>query len=95
MAVTEKVSVTLGREELKHAKVLASRTGVSLSSFISEALRARIEAQARKEAALALVRSFEPEDLPTERETTSLLNLWKSPPSKRRSAGAARARRAR
>lgn len=94
MAATEKISVTLGREELKHAKVLATRTGVSLSSFISEAVRARIEAQARKEAALALVRSFAPEDLPTEGEAKALLARWKAPPSKSRKTRP-RARRAR
>jgi hypothetical protein len=94
VAVTAKISLTIGREELKHAKVLATRSGVSLSSFISEAVRERIEAQARKEAALAIVRSFAPEDLPTEREATALLALWRGAPPKRRK-GRVRPRRSR
>jgi hypothetical protein len=76
MLATEKISVTIGREELTHAKRLASRLGVSLSGFITDALRRRIEEQARREAALEVLATFGPEDRPSPEETSSLLARW-------------------
>jgi hypothetical protein len=76
MMATEKVSVTIGREELRHAKRLASRLGMSLSGFITDALRRRIEDQARREAALEVRATFGPEDRPSPVEISTLLERW-------------------
>ena len=50
MAVTEKVSVALGREELRLARRAAAKDGVSLSAFLTGAVRARL---AEEEALLS------------------------------------------
>ena len=76
MPSTEKISVTIGRDELRQAKHLASRLGLSLSSFISEAVRLRIEAQARREAGLEVLATFEPEDRATPEEMEAFLASW-------------------
>jgi hypothetical protein len=76
MLATEKISVTIGRDELAHAKRLASHLGVSLSGFITEAVRLRIEEQARREAALEVIGGFGPEDRPSAAETQALLERW-------------------
>jgi hypothetical protein len=77
MASTEKVSVTLGRDELAHAKRLASHLGLSLSSFVNDAIRDRIRDEARREAARELVASFAPEERATPEEAHALLAHWK------------------
>jgi hypothetical protein len=73
---TEKVSVTIGRDELRQAQKVASRLGLSLSSFINGAVRERIEAHARWQAGMEIISTFAPEELPTEREEERLLALW-------------------
>jgi hypothetical protein len=101
MPATEKISVTIGREELGHAKRLASRLGVSLSGFITDAVRERIQEQARREAALEVLAGFALEDRATPAEARALLERWSTPvlgvdrkKGKRRSS-ASRARKAR
>jgi len=79
MATTEKVSVALGRDELRLAKTAAEQDGVSLSAFVTGAVRARIEERRRMEAARKLLQVFEPEDFPTAEEQRELLTLWASP----------------
>ena len=94
MPATEKISVTIGRKELGHAKRLASRQGVSLSGFITEAVRERVREQERREAALEVLASFSPEDRATPAEARALLARWgqvTAPAHARRSRGAARA----
>jgi hypothetical protein len=78
VAATEKISVTIGREELRGAKRIASRLGLSLSTFISDAVRERIERQARKEAGLAVLDMFDPEDLASDDEMTILVRRWQT-----------------
>jgi len=58
MTATEKISVTIARDELASAKRLAADLGLSLSSFISDAVRERVREEARREAARKVVASF-------------------------------------
>lgn len=100
MTATEKISVTIGRDELAHAKRLASHLGLSLSGFITDAVRERIREQARREAAEEVLATFAPEDRATPAEARALLQLWgpvpaaieRKPKSKSRSQGARKAR---
>lgn len=88
MATTEKISVALGRDELQLARTAAEQDGVSLSAFVTGAVRARIEERLRLEAARQVLARFTPEDFPTAREQRELLALWGSPrtaPTGRRS----------
>jgi hypothetical protein len=78
MTATEKVSVTIGREELRDAKRIAARLGLSLSTFVTAAVRRQVEEQARRDAALEVLASFAPEDRATEQEMSDLLALWAS-----------------
>ena len=79
MSTTEKISITIGRAELKHAKILASRLGLSLSTVITDAVREHVEAKARKTAGLAVLATFPAEDQPSEREMQKLLQAWGVP----------------
>ena len=79
MNTTEKISITLGRDELQKAKTLASRLGLSLSTVITDAVREHVEAQARKAAGLAVIASFTAADRPSEKKMQQLLQLWNQP----------------
>jgi hypothetical protein len=79
MATTEKISVALGRDELRLARTAAEQDGVSLSAFVTGAVRAQIAERRRREAARQVLATFEPEDLPTTEEQRALLALWASP----------------
>jgi predicted transcriptional regulator len=86
VGATEKISISIGRQELRGAKVLASRLHVSLSTLVTDAVRLRIEEQARSEAAKAVLASFAPGDRATPEEQKALLARW----SKKRSPKRAR-----
>ncbi len=96
MTATEKISVTIGREELAHAKRLASHLGLSLSGFITDAVRERVQEQARREAAREVLASFSAEERASVEEARALLELWGAPrlPTARKPRGKARASRA-
>jgi hypothetical protein len=79
MNTTEKISITLGRVELQQAKSLASQLGLSLSTVITDAVREHVEAKARKAAGLAVLATFAASDLPSEKKTQQLLQLWSQP----------------
>lgn len=79
MALTEKISVALGRDELRLARTAAEQDGVSLSAFVTGAVRARLEERRRKEAARQVLATFDPEDFPTPEEERELLALWTAP----------------
>ncbi len=79
MAITEKISVALGRDELRGARSAARRDGVSLSAFVTGAVRARIEERQRMAAARRVLATFELEDLPTPEEQHALLAQWTPP----------------
>jgi hypothetical protein len=79
MAVTEKISITLGKAELRGAKRLASRLGLSLSTFVNDAVKRRLEAQERKQAGLEVLATFEHADRATPEEMEALLTSWSGP----------------
>ncbi len=81
MVATEKVSVAMGRDELRLAKAAAEQEGMSLSAFVTGAVRARIEERRRLEAAWRVLATFEPEDFPTADEQRALLALWTPSPA--------------
>jgi hypothetical protein len=81
MTATAKISVTIGRDELAHAKRLASHLGLSLSGFITDAVRERVREQARREAAKEVVATFAPADRASPAEAQALLKLWGTAPA--------------
>ncbi len=88
MPGTEKISISIGRDELRGAKVLASRLRVSLSTVITDAVRLRIEEQERREAAVAVLASFPAADRASRDEQDALVKRWsaRAPTAKRRRA---------
>jgi hypothetical protein len=81
MPTTEKVSVAMGRDELRLAKDAAEQEGMSLSAFVTGAVRARIEERRRLEAARRVLATFQPEDFPSAEEQRALLALWARSPA--------------
>jgi hypothetical protein len=92
MASTEKISITLGREQLKSAKRLASELGLSLSTFVNDAVRQRVEAEARTLAGLEVIASFPPEERATPEEMRALMDKWSESPAPRATVRAKRSR---
>jgi hypothetical protein len=92
MATTEKISITLGREELRSAKRLASELGLSLSTFVNDAVRRRVEAQARMRAGLEVIATFPADERATPGEMSALLTRWLEPSAPRRKTRARRPR---
>ncbi|MBS2019851.1 MAG: hypothetical protein JST00_43715 [Deltaproteobacteria bacterium] len=90
MLTTQKISVAMGREELRLAKTAARAEGLSLSAYITSAVRERLEERRRMAAARELLATFAPEELPTADEEKRLLALWARPtpasPVERRSS---------
>jgi hypothetical protein len=87
----EKISVSVGADTLKRAKLLARRNGVSLSRVITEALVLLAEEEERRAAARELVASFPPEARATKAEREAMRKQWSTPhraaPKGRRAAG--------
>ncbi len=81
MAETEKISITLGKTELKRAKRLAADLGLSLSTFINDSVKRRIVAQERKAAGELVLSTFSPEELPSKEEARALLARWSRKPA--------------
>lgn len=79
MATTEKISVALGREELQIARRAAEEEGLSLSAFVTTAIRARVAEKRRADAARQVLASFEDDELPTPAQEDALLATWSSP----------------
>jgi hypothetical protein len=76
MAVTQKISVAMGRNELRLAKTAAEAEGVSLSAFVTRAVRDRLEERERIEAQREILASFLPEEIPTADEQRALVAFW-------------------
>ena len=68
MAVTQKISVAMGRDELRLAKTAAREEGVSLSAYVTHAVRERLEERRRMEAAHEVLATFAPEEHATPEE---------------------------
>lgn len=82
MAATEKVSVAMGGDELRLAKTAAKQEGISLSAFVTKAVRDRLEEKRRMEAAREVLATFGADDLPTPEEERELMALWSRPREK-------------
>jgi hypothetical protein len=83
MALTKKISVAVGLEELKFAKKLAAKEGYSLSGFITRAIRAQMAEQERLDAAHAYIATFSARERATPDERAALYALWDASPSPR------------
>jgi hypothetical protein len=79
MAATQKISVAMGRDELRLAKTAAEEEGVSLSAYVTRAVRERLEERQRQAAAREFLATFAPDELPTPDEQRELLELWTRP----------------
>jgi hypothetical protein len=79
VSATEKISVSLGKRELLRARSAARRSGVSLSAFLTAAVRDRLAEQERREAAQELLETFSPNERATSGERAELLALWARP----------------
>ncbi len=76
MPVTQKISVALGRTELRPAKTAAAEEGVSLSAFLTQAVRKDLEERERLEAAREFLATFTRDELATPEERRALLKFW-------------------
>jgi hypothetical protein len=94
MAATQKVSVAMGRDELRLAKTAARAEGVSLSAYVTHAVRERLAESERLEAAREFLATFAPDELPTAEEQRKLLERWARPRSARARGGRGRDARA-
>jgi hypothetical protein len=92
MATTQKISVAMGRDELRLAKSAADAEGVSLSAYITRAVRQRLEERQRLEAAREVLATFAPAEFATPEEQRELLALWSRAPMRRQNARAKRQR---
>lgn len=81
MPATQKISVAMGRDELRLAKTAAQAEGLSLSAYVTRAVRDRLEERRRMEAARAFLATFDADELPTPEEEKDLLELWARPRS--------------
>jgi hypothetical protein len=85
----------MGKDELRLAKSAAHEEGLSLSAYVTRAVRERLQERRRLEAARAFLATFLPDEFPTPDEQRALVELWtrpregKSPPQ----VGPARRRR--
>jgi hypothetical protein len=79
MPATQKISVAMGRDELRLAKIAAHEEGVSLSAYVTSAVRERIEERRRLEAARTFLATFAPDEMPTANEQRELIQLWARP----------------
>jgi hypothetical protein len=82
MPATEKISVAMGRDELRLAKTAAEEEGISLSAFVTKAVRDCLEEKRRMEAANEVLSTFVGDDFPTPEEERELLALWSRPRAK-------------
>jgi hypothetical protein len=76
MAATQKVSVAMGRTELRLAKTAAEDEGVSLSAYVTRAVRDRLEERERQEARREILATFLPHEIPTADEQRALVAFW-------------------
>ena len=92
MPATQKISVAMGRDELRVAKIAAHEEGVSLSAYITRAVQQRLEERRRQEAARAFLATFGPDELPTPEEEHALIELWTHTRTRTVAPGSSKAR---
>ena len=94
MPATERISVAMGKVELRLAKAAAAEEGSSFSAFVTGAVRDRLAEKRRRQAAAEVVATFAASELPTTEEQSALLALWSAPRAtrKRRAASGRRER---
>jgi hypothetical protein len=78
MAAAEKISISLGAEDLAWARRQAKAGAKSLSAVLAEAVRRQRQAEARAR----LLADLGTDDI-TERERDAVRNEWRSPLAKR------------
>ena len=78
-AASSKISITMGKEELRRAKTLAQSNGVSLSAIVTQAMRDYLAEQERRQAADEILASYREHDWPNEKEQAALAALWFAP----------------
>ncbi len=66
----------MGREELRLAKTAASAEGVSLSAFVTRAVRDRLVEQRRLEAAREVMATFDVGDFPSTDDQEAIVASW-------------------
>jgi hypothetical protein len=76
MAATQKISVAMGRTELRLAKTAAEDEGISLSAYVTRAVRDRLEERERQEARREILATFLPHEIPTADEQRALVAFW-------------------
>jgi hypothetical protein len=76
---TEKISVRIGADTLKRAKLLARRKGMSLSRLVTDAIVLLAEEEGRRAAARELIASFPSEARATKAEREALRQQWSTP----------------
>lgn len=87
----QKISISLGAEVLRRAKVLAKHNGVTLSRVFSDALALLVAEEERRAAARELIDSYPPGARVSAARREALRKQWATPhepaPKKRRAAG--------
>jgi hypothetical protein len=78
MAAAEKISISVGAEDLRWARQRAKREVKSLSAVVSEALRRQRQAEARTR----LLADLGTDDI-TERDRDQVRDEWRAPPKAR------------
>ena len=76
MPATQKISVAMGVSELRLAKTAAEHEGLSLSAFVTQAVRERLEERERIEAAREVLAGFLPHEIPTAEQQRALVAFW-------------------
>lgn len=79
MAAAEKISVSIGADDLRWAKQRAKREVKSLSAVVAEALRRQRQAEARAR----LLTDLGTDDI-TERDRDQVRDEWRTPPKQER-----------
>jgi hypothetical protein len=73
-----KISVAVDKDVLRQAKNAAEEEGLSLSGFITRAMRSSLEEREREKAGQSFIETFSARA--TAEERRALLELWDSPP---------------
>ena len=76
MAATQKISVAMGAPGIRLAKTAAEDEGVSLSAYVTRAVRDRLEERERLAARREILATFLPNEIPTADEQRALVAFW-------------------